>query len=260
MNNLVFCDIETVPEFNPSEAVQLPYQIRNQYLRRYNHAINEAAEMDPRHDGEENPTPIESALISHYKSNAGMYAEFGKIISISIGVMKADKFLVRSYYGDDEKLVLDQFAAICNARPIATMAGHNIKEFDAPWLMRRMLIHRIALPKVLQLMGLKPWESPLIDTMEMWGATAWKYRCGLDLLCEKLGVPSSKKEFSGPDIGKIYYGNHEMPWDKADALKKIAEYNAQDVIADARCYARMKGFDVFTDDQIEVLQPNVFPN
>lgn len=244
MQGIFFTDIETVPAENPVELC-VNQSIPTEFQERFSYEMMQNPEMDS---------------YAFYMNKAGLYAEHGKIVSISVGLLKGDTFFVKTFTGRDEKTILIAFKKALEDGGARTLCGHYIKEFDGPWLIRRMLINGIELPKILQVMGAKTWEVPWLDTMEMWGVTQWKYRCSLDLLCRILGVPSNKIEMHGSDVAKLYYSMFnnvrpdELVIDKEDeVLGKISDYNAGDVIATARVFARLKGFATITDDQIKRL-------
>lgn len=235
MLNLVFCDIETVPQHKFLPDSNMGDLFKKKFSSSYNSDVSSWDEI--------------------WQREAGLSAEFGKVISITIGTLTAtaegEKFYVKTFCLDSEKDLLSVFVKTLWDKKYTTLAGHNIKSFDGPFLMRRSLINGFAnLPKPLSLMGLKPWELPFIDTMEMWGAGVFGYKISLAMLCEIMGVPSPKESMTGADVFNTYYGNFDLPWEKEDAMKNIASYNANDVIANARVYAKMKGFDVFSDDQV----------
>jgi len=242
LQGLHFIDIETVRGYKTPELT--PNAIMGHYLRRFARDI-ESIEKEPR---------------DHYIENAGLYAEFGKVVCISIGAMHTDgKFYIRSMGGRHEKALLQSFTQKANDAKITKLVGHNLKEFDAPYLMRRCIANGIPLPNILNTFHLKPWESPYMDTLEMWSGTAWKHRCGLDLLCAVLGVESPKQEMNGEDVGDIFWGMfdgledkpEELPFEVEEAaLKKIGAYCGRDVLATAQVYCRMKGLPLIDTEKV----------
>jgi uncharacterized protein YprB with RNaseH-like and TPR domain len=177
-----------------------------------------------------------------YEDRAGIYAEFGKIICISIGLLVVDNnaysIRLKSFAGDDERLLLEEFTALLSSRfdnPNSTvLCGHNIKEFDIPYICRRMLVHNIAFPNILQLSGKKPWEiKHLTDTMEMWRFGDIKNFTSLDLLAAVLEVPSPKDDIDGSMVSEVY-------WKEKD-LDRIIVYCEKDVVTVANVYLRMNG-------------------
>lgn len=198
-----------------------------------------------------------------WKSKAGLYAEFGKIVSISIGMLTATKsnpqpmFFIKTITGRDEKIILQQFKEAITAA--TTLAGHNIMEFDAPYLMRRFIANGIPLPGILDSMTRKPWENPFLDTMKMWSGSAYNHKVSLDLLAHILGVPSPKQNMSGADVMGLYYPDdtdalikdpEELERVMTNCLQMIAQYNAADVVCTARCFARLRGHKEIKDVDI----------
>jgi 3'-5' exonuclease len=243
MQNFFFIDFETVPVFDP-KAMSLPEPLNTIYTKRFGHKIDEGTNV-----------------LDHFKSHAGLYAEHCKIVSVSIGVLIGTKFYVKTFASKDEKAILTNLKkALEDGTVVAkTLAGHNIKEFDCPVGMRRYIVNKMSIPRILNVAGLKPWELPYKDTMEIWGGTQWKYMTSVDLLCYTLGIDSPKTEISGGDICSLYYSmfdvpSTDLPFDKeAEVLGQIARYNASDMIASARLYARIMGHDEIKDDQIHHL-------
>ncbi len=187
-----------------------------------------------------------------YIENAGIYSEFGKIVCISVGVFRRDKesgllhFHVKSYYGHDERQLLLEFANLIekhyNNIKKHFICGHNIKEFDIPYICRRMIINSIPLPDALDLYGKKPWEQEhLLDTLTLWKFGDYKAYTALKLLCGVFGIPTPKDDIDGSEVGKTY-------WNEGD-VDRIEVYCKKDVVATARVLVRMMlqdpmGFEV----------------
>jgi 3'-5' exonuclease len=238
MQGILFIDIETVPQF--LSTAHMPNENMILFNNRFRHKIDVNEHV-------------------YYDDNAALYAEHNQIISISMGVMRGDKFFVRAFTGRHEREILSKLAE--KIIEYKVIAGHNIKEFDCPILMRRFLINGLPVPSILDSMNKKPWEVPYYDTMTMWGGSQWNYKVSLDLLCNVLGISSPKKEMQGEDLGNLYYSmfdgvsSTELPFEKEEeVLGKIAAYNNADNIATARVYARLKGLPVFEDSQIEIIK------
>lgn len=178
-----------------------------------------------------------------FNERGGIMAEFGKIVCISIGSIeyKNDKelhFKLHSLYGDDEKDILTQFGKILQRRwetkEITHLCAHNGKEFDIPYICRRMLIHQIPLPIPLQLHGKKPWENNhLLDTMELWKFGDSKNFTSLELLAAIFGIPTPKDDMDGSQVKKVYYQDKD--------LKRIAFYCEKDVLATAQVFLALRG-------------------
>lgn len=230
MQNIYFIDIETVPGTEHLIDGLFPL-----YFKRFSHLMGDVTTNE------------------HYEKNAGMFAEFGKVISVSIGFLTGDEFRVKTITGVHEMPILEKLAEVLSK--VKTLAGHNIKEFDVPYLMRRYIINKLPVPAILQVLDKKPWEIPFYDTMEMWGSTQWKYRISLDLLATVLGIASPKQTLSGDQVGPLYYsifGDPDTMFEKeTEVLKKIGDYNAGDVVTNAKVFARMKGHEDIIDEQVK---------
>lgn len=187
----------------------------------------------------------------YYFSRAGIYAEFGKIICISCGyIQQKDRdyqLRIKTFSGHDEKALLLEIATTLQqvSRNNYQLCGHNIREFDVPWLCRRFLINRIPIPPIIDLYGKKPWEVNHVDTLDLWKFGDYKHYTSLHLLSTILGVPTSKDDIDGSMVGKVY-------WETGD-LERIATYCSKDVVAVAQLIMRMKGLDLIPDDQIVLL-------
>lgn len=223
IENVLFLDIETVPAY-PSYQLMSP---------------EERALWDHKASFLSTTNPEPAALYER----AGIYAEFGKIICISSGCfVKADHdqrtFRIKSFFGDDECSLLEEFAGMLNAfsaKSDITLCAHNGKEFDFPYLSRRMLIHRMRLPELLDNAGKKPWEVKLADTMELWKFGDYKHYTSLALLSHVFGLPAPKKDLDGSRVASVYYLEHD--------IHRIVEYCEEDVLALTRVFLRFKGVD-----------------
>ena len=181
---------------------------------------------------------------------AGIYAEFGKIICISVGYFNLREggkreFRMRSFYGDDEKILLEEFADMLNRHynsPTQLLCGHNGKEFDFPYIARRMVINSISIPKILNMVGKKPWEVQHLDTMELWKFGDWKSYTSLKLLTHVLGIPTPKTDIEGKDVARVYYIEKD--------LERIEQYCKLDTLAVAQMLLRFRGEQILTDDQV----------
>ncbi|TNF24329.1 MAG: 3'-5' exonuclease [Bacteroidetes bacterium] len=181
---------------------------------------------------------------------AGIYAEFGKIICISVGVFSLREggkrqFRMRSFYGHDERLLLREFADMLNGhfnRADNLLCAHNGKEFDFPYIARRMVINRIPIPKILNTVGRKPWEVQHLDTMELWKFGDWKSYTSLKLLTHVLGIPTPKTDIEGKDVARVYYEEND--------LDRIERYCKRDTLAVAQLLLRFRGEEILNEDQI----------
>ena len=228
LNNILFLDIETVPEYHnyrglDNETQQL-WEQKTQYQRK-----DEVSAED-------------------FYERAGIWAEFGKIITISVGyfVNKGDirNFRVTSFWGDEKK-ILNDFSNLLNTHfngPQHVLCGHNAKEFDIPFIARRMIINGIALPNKLNLFGKKPWEVPHLDTLELWKFGDYKHFTSLKLLTKVLGIPSPKDDIDGSEVAHVFYVEND--------IDRIITYCEKDVIAVAQIFLRLRREDLLIEDEI----------
>lgn len=181
---------------------------------------------------------------------AGIYSEFGKIVCISAGFFKKEDdeyhFRVTSYYGDDEKDLLQRFGELLMSYfPSSStfLCGHNSKEFDFPYISRRMVINQVELPECLDVSGRKPWETGhLLDTMHMWRFGDYKHFTSLNLLAAVLDIPSPKEDIAGSDVGRVYWDENDLP--------KIKDYCERDVVTVAQLMMRFKGLELIPEENI----------
>jgi DNA polymerase elongation subunit (family B) len=177
-----------------------------------------------------------------FHERAGIYAEFGKIVCIAVGKFiqnEAGDYILRTkaYYGDDEKALLVEFKTMLEKlSPTIRLCAHNGKEFDFPYLCRRMLIHAIPLPTVLNIGGKKPWEVAHLDTLELWKFGDYKHYTSLDLLAAIFHIPSSKGDIDGSQVNYVYYKEHD--------LERIKNYCIRDVGVLAQLYLKLKGIQI----------------
>lgn len=178
-------------------------------------------------------------------NKAGIYAEFAKVVCIGLGYYNNNKLRLKAISGENEVELLTQFSELLNTHfnsNTHVLCAHNGKEFDFPFLCRRYLINNIALPKLLQIQGLKPWEVKHIDTMDLWKFGDVKNYTSLNLLAHVLGIPSPKDEMDGSMVGKTFYEEKN--------LEKIEKYCKKDVVTLARVYSRFAGLGNLNDEDI----------
>ena len=185
---------------------------------------------------------------SLYHERAGIYAEFGRVIVIGMGKFAendgGEMILKTKVLADHNEFnLLSAFKAILDKMdPGARLCAHNGKEFDFPYLSRRMLVHSLALPSQLNLSGRKPWEIPHIDTLDMWKFGDHKNYTSLDLLAALFNLPTSKGLMDGSQVNAVYYNEQD--------LEKISAYCLGDVVAVAQLYLRLKGFGTIDPQNI----------
>ncbi len=261
-SSILFLDIETVPAVYPYE--KLDQKTRDLWHKKFRHRKN----FDP---------------VQNYASSA-IYPEFGKIVTISLGFFtKASEgneydFRIISIGSHDEKLLLEAFKAIIEYKSFGDLwqkwennprrktlvrdalyfMGHNIREFDIPYIARRMLINNITLPAPLQLLGFKNWDiMHLIDTLDLWKFGDQRSYISLELLASALGIPSPKEVMSGQDVYRYYYGIYYTIDGKEvikgatkEDLKQILIYCQGDVITVAQIFRKLRGEALLSPQQI----------
>ena len=229
LQNILFLDIETAPEVefftDLSTEMQELYALKTQYQRK------------------DEFTPEE------FYHRAGIWAEFGKIICISVGYFVERKGVnqlrVTSFYGDNEHKLLVDFKNLLDTHfnhPNHLLCAHNGKEFDFPYIARRMIINRIDLPSKLNLFGKKPWEVPHLDTLDLWKFGDYKHYTSLKLLTAILGIPSPKQDIDGSEVANVYYQEKN--------LSRIVEYCERDTVAVAQLLLRFLNKPLLEDAQI----------
>lgn len=198
--------------------------------------------------------PEDSNPEENYRKKAGILAEFGKIICISTAFFyenenKELSLKMKSIYGRDEVEILRNFTDLCNRMYQYNrgfqFGGHNIKEFDIPFICRRLLINRLALPEYLQLHDKKPWEVKMFDTLNWWKFGDNKNYVSLHLLANVLGIPTSKSDMDGSMVQDVYYRDNDLP--------RIVEYCQRDVVVTANVILRFNNLPLLTDDRILVV-------
>jgi uncharacterized protein YprB with RNaseH-like and TPR domain len=214
LQQILFLDIETVPGFSAYE--EMPEKLREHWDKKAGYIKKT-----------ENELPAETY------ERAGIYAEFGKIVCVAMGYVTENNIArIRSFASTDEKNLLSTVADVINRfNNIQYLCAHNGKEFDFPYLCRRMIINRVHIPPILNTQGKKAWETPFIDTMELWKFGDYKHFTSLDLLATILNVPSSKKDIDGSQVRRVFYeeGN----------LERIARYCEEDVATLIQVYCRL---------------------
>lgn len=231
--NILFLDIETVPEVENFENLSAKkkelFTKKTAYQRK------------------------DEITAKNFYERAGIWAEFGKIVCISVGFFssysKKRTFRIKSFYDTNEKILLQNFKNLLEEHFSGKnhiLCAHNGKEFDFPYIARRMVINQIKLPKKLNLFGKKPWEIPHLDTLELWKFGDYKHYTSLSLLAEILNIPSPKNDIDGSQVAQVYYQEKN--------IKRIVTYCEKDTIAVAQLILRFKNDALLTDDEIIVVK------
>jgi len=230
LSNILFLDIETVPQYPTFD--QLPDNFK-QLWEKKSQTFRMLSEDGP----EQN------------YGRAGIYAEFGKVICISCGVFSKDEvFRLTSFASHDESSILRDFASVLDnfcTSPQRLLCAHNGKEFDFPFLSRRMVIHGIPLPEVLNTPGKKPWEVNHLDTLELWKFGDYKSYTTLALLAAVFGIPTPKDDIDGSQVAEVYW--------KENDLDRIRKYCEKDVLTIAQIMRKFRGEDLIMEKEIEFI-------
>ncbi len=232
LENILFIDIETVPQYESfagaPDTIKDLWDKKSGYFRKENESAEEVY------------------------SRAGIYAEFGRIICISAGIFsdvhEPRKFRIKSFYGDDEKHILSGFNTMVSrfsSNRDLWLCAHNGRDFDFPYLTRRMLINRLRPPQVLDVAGKKPWEVRFLDTMELWKFGEYRHYSSLDLLAQVFAIPNPKDEMDGSMIAKVYYADKD--------LSRIVAYCEKDVLTVAQLFLCFKGEPLISDENVEIV-------
>ncbi len=231
-DNLLVVDIETVRSYKLFE--DMPARLQKQWERKAGF-LSAGEETSPK---------------ELFEDRGGIYAEFGKIIAISVGFFTYTgqelTLRIKAFYHDDEATLLNDFNSLLGKFDPSrlTLCGHNGKEFDFPYLCRRMLVNNIKLPAVLNTSGKKPWEVNHLDTMEMWKFGDRKNFTSLELLAAIFDIPSSKDDgIDGSEVSTVYY-------EEENGLQRIAEYCSRDVVVTAQLLLRLNQLPIVKEENI----------
>ncbi len=234
LEKILFLDIETVPQTFDYES--LDENFRHLWEDKFNYIKFRYPEGSTPEYG--------------YLNGAGIFAEFGKIVCISAGFIfykNGEKhFRVKSFAGHNEKGILTDFSSMVEqhfANPENSICGHNIKEFDVPYIARRMLVNGLPIPKMLRVAGKKPWEVNFIDTLDLWKFGDYKHYTSLKLLTHILGIPSPKDDIDGSQVARVYYEENN--------IERIAFYCEKDVLATSQLLLKMCGEELIETDRVE---------
>jgi predicted PolB exonuclease-like 3'-5' exonuclease len=230
LNQVMVIDIETVPQYASYEDVPPHLQDLWEQKTHYQRKPDESPD--------------------DFYEKAGILAEFGKIVCISMGVFSIQNKLptlrIKSISGEDENKLLKEFSNLLEKQIGGLMfCAHNGKEFDYPYICRRMLINGIEIPVQLQISGKKPWEVNHIDTMELWKFGDYKHYTSLNLLAAILNVPTPKDDIDGSMVRQVYYEEKNLP--------RIVTYCQKDVITTAQVLLKFKGMEVISSENITIV-------
>lgn len=199
-----------------------------------------------------------------YPNQAGVMAEFAKIICISCGMFEKDQYrslYIKSFAGTDEKILLTEFLLFIkqmeNRNIRFCFAGHNIKEFDIPFICRRLIVNQFLIPRSLDFQNMKPWETNIVDTFQYWRFGDYKHFTSLELLTKLLDIPSPKEDIDGSMIHQLYW--HQQNITKEEIINRIMNYCENDIVATANIILRFKGLPLLIPTDIKQLSQKTNP-
>lgn len=242
--NTLFLDIETVP--GVADFEELPDEMQELWAIKARSILKKS----------ENEMEFDE-IAEEFHSRAGIYAEFGKIICISVGYLTKQPgstepvLRLKSFANHIEANLLEDFSEVLNKHfnnpDKFALCGHNIKEFDIPYICRRLMVNQLPFPRMLDIAGRKPWETKhLLDTLDLWKFGDIKHYTSLRLLAAIFGIPSPKDDIDGSDVAGVY-------WEDRD-LDRIAAYCEKDVLATAQLYLKMKRMPLLENRQIVIVR------
>jgi uncharacterized protein YprB with RNaseH-like and TPR domain len=233
LEKVLFLDIETVPAVQQFDALDDDWKHLWEDKSRF---FREREDI---------------GLIDSYE-RAGVYAEFGKIVCISVGYLRQSRgerrFRMTSFFGDDEAQLLRDFANLINnhfSTRDHMLCGHNVKEFDLPFIARRMLVNGVQLPAPIDTAGKKPWEVNHLDTLELWKFGDYKNYTSLKLLTKLFGIPTPKDDIDGSQVARVYYEERD--------LDRIELYCRKDVLATAQLLLKYRGEPMIEEEAVQVV-------
>ena len=234
IEKVLFLDIETVPQYSTFDEV--PEKLR----KLWEHKAIKLKEKETEKQKEKEDLSVEEMY-----QRAGIYSEFGKIICISVGFIHNNQLRIKSFSSDNESQLLNDFAVMLQnnfSKPGTLLCAHNGKEFDFPYISRRMLINGIDLPPLLDIAGKKPWDIQHLDTMELWKFGDYKNYTSLALLTAIFNIPTPKDDIDGSQVGQVYWHDND--------LARIVTYCQKDVVAIAQLLLRYKGMSLIEEKDI----------
>lgn len=230
LSQVIVLDIETVPQYSCFDEVPPDMQLLWEQKTHFQRKADQSAE--------------------EFYERAGILAEFGKIICISLGIFsyqnKSYSLRLKSFAGHDEKEILQNFVSLINKQVSTLMfCAHNGKEFDFPYICRRLLVNGLEIPALLDLSGRKPWEVNHLDTMEMWKFGDYKHYTSLSLLAAILNIPTPKDDIDGSQVRQVYYEEQN--------LERIVTYCQKDVVTTAQVLLKFKGMDIISPENVTIV-------
>jgi predicted PolB exonuclease-like 3'-5' exonuclease len=236
LKDILFLDIETVPKESD---------------------YNELSDIQKKHWDKKasfiNKNDEEYSSEDLYKQKAGIFSEFSKIVCISVGYVYENnndkKIRIKSFYSHNEKELLEDFKKLLDEKYSSGdkfLCAHNGKEFDFPFIARRMLVNGIEIPDILDVAGKKPWETNFLDTMELWKFGDYKHFVSLELLADLFNIPTPKDDIDGSEVAKVYYEEND--------LERIVTYCQKDVITTINIFLKYRGEEIIEPENVEIIK------
>lgn len=235
--NILFIDIETVgqsPAYN-----QLDEKAKDLWAKKMQWQVEK-----------------ENKSAEELYEKAGIWAEFGKIVCISAGFIVTEEgerhFRVKSFCGNNEKMLLMAFSELLSThfnKDKHMLCAHNGKEFDFPYICRRLLINGLPIPKILDCAGKKPWEINNLDTLELWRFGDYKHYTSLELLASIFGLPSPKEDINGGMVNNVYWQDNN--------IDRISEYCINDVVTICQLFLKYKGLPIIPETNVDIIEPYI---
>lgn len=232
--NLLVIDIETASSFK--EYADMDERMQALWNKKASFLYNEEAQ----------------SVEDLYFGKSAIFAEFGKIICISMGIFTFEKGVfglrIKSFASDNEAEILNAFKSLLETKfdeKSLILVAHNGKEFDFPYICRRMLVNDILIPEALEIRDKKPWDIQHIDTMEMWKFGDRKNFTSLELLATLFGIETSKNDIDGSMVNTVYYIEND--------LERISKYCKHDVLVTSQVFLKLCGLPMIREENIELL-------
>lgn len=237
LTDLVFFDTESTSQYPSFDAIP-DQRIKLLFLKKFEKEIAETKVFTNEEADAELKLP---AIEQIYNKKAPLYAEFGKVIAVTVGKIDKDfNFKTLNIADSDEKKLLTQLSTRVEAFTYkklsdmkSSLVAYNGLVFDIPFLAKRFCLNGMEIPVTLDISGMKSWDIKwVIDPKDHWKMNVWDGNTSLDLLCAAFGVASSKDDMDGSMIKDVY-------WKDKD-LSKISKYCEKDVVALAQVYLKLQ--------------------
>lgn len=258
--SILFLDSETVPAEKSFSSVDVRGQdlFKKRFKNEFKKRVQELELGTSPH--------VETVWEDVYQNQAGLTAEWGQVCCVSMGYISGDEIRVKSIASASEFEILTETKRIIEMRNelgvirFSTLCAHNGKEFDFPYLCRRMLFHSLVIPGLLDPGTKKPWDLPWKDTMDIWAFGQWKHKTALDVIGWSLGIPSPKVDMDGSQVRDYFYGlplpsSEELPFgpydpSQSNRLADIARYCGGDVVAMINTFLRMNNLPIVPQEKV----------